>query len=105
VRVVDRHVHLRDRDRLGERDHEGRREGRVGHAHVRRGDRSSAASVRQSQQPVGDGVEADLGRWNSRMIRVIGQRSPPTSPRCAARNWRPVGPQKKQKKKKQKKNK
>jgi hypothetical protein len=60
VRVVDRHMHLRDRDRLRERDHEGRRKRGMGDAHVGEaiGHRPQR---RQAQQAVGDGVEADLG--------------------------------------------
>ncbi len=41
------------------------------------------------RKPQGEGSKEMSGRWNSRMIRDIGQRSPPTSPREALRNCRP----------------
>ena len=61
VRVVHRHVHLRDRHRLRQRDHESGRKHRVRDAHVR-APLVDDAQRRDARQPRRHLFVADLGR-------------------------------------------
>ena len=59
VRVVHRHMHLRDGHGLRQRDHKGLRKHRVGHTHM--GQRVGHFAQRGQAQTVGHGLKRNLG--------------------------------------------